>query len=132
MTILWVENHQRFAQIAFKNFLSAHVVTIAPSIAVARKYLSEGQFDLVLLDYDLDDGKGIELVSEILNHLNQLNQLSRPKLIATSSHAAGNQALLDAGADAVCSKMEFVNIGQLIDSLTDHETENAINRADCG
>ncbi len=82
---------------------------------MARKCLSEGQFDLVLLDYDLDDGKGIELVREIIG------RSPRPKLIATSSHERGNRALLNAGADAVCSKMEFANIEQVIGSLADKD-----------
>lgn len=111
LNILWVENHQRFSQIAVKNFLTAHIVTIVPTVVMARKCLSEGQFDLVLLDYDLDDGKGIELVREIIGGS------PHPKLIATSAHATGNQALLNAGADAVCSKMEFANIEQVIGSL---------------
>jgi len=64
-----------------------------------------------MLDYDLDDGKGTELVCEIIC------RPSRPQLIATSSHLFGNQALLDAGADAVCSKMDFANIEQVIASL---------------
>jgi CheY-like chemotaxis protein len=111
MTILWVENHKRFSEIAISNFLGAHEVTVAPSVIDARGYLSKGHFDLVLLDYDLDDGKGTELVDEIKGRLPQ------PKLIATSSHAAGNQALRDAGADAICSKMEFADIERVIAKL---------------
>lgn len=123
LNILWVENHQRFSQIAVKNFLNSHVVTIAPSVVMARKCLSEGQFDLVLLDYDLDDGKGTELVSEIKG------RAPRPKLIATSSHATGNQALLAAGADTICSKMEFANIEQVIGSLADKDPTDGGDQA---
>ncbi len=112
MNILWVENYQRFSQIAVKSFLGAHIVTVAPSVVAARQCLSETDFDLVMLDYDLDDGKGIELVHEIIS------RPSRPPLIATSSHLSGNQALLDAGADAVCSKMDFADIEQVIASLS--------------
>ena len=65
-----------------------------------------------MLDYDLDDGKGTELVHEIVNGPSGL------PLIATSSHLAGNQALLNAGANAVCSKMDFANIEQVIASLS--------------
>jgi DNA-binding response OmpR family regulator len=112
MNILWVENHQRFSQIAVNSFLAAHVVTVAPSVVAARQCLSETAFDLVMLDYDLDDGKGTELVREIIS------RPSRPQLIATSSHLFGNQALIDAGADAVCSKMDFANIEQVIADLS--------------
>ena len=112
MNILWVENHQRFSQVAIKSFLAAHDVTVAPSVVAARQCLSETDFDLVMLDYDLDDGKGSELVREIIC------RPSRPQLVATSSHLFGNQALLNAGADAVCSKMDFANIEQVIAALS--------------
>jgi hypothetical protein len=39
------------------------------------------------------------------------------KIIAASSHEAGNVALLKAGASAVCSKMEFDKIAQVIKTL---------------
>ena len=113
MNILWVENHQRFSQIAVRSFLAAHIVTVVPSLAAARQALSSGHFDIVMLDYDLDDGKGIELVAEIKT------QSNKPLLIATSSHAMENQKLVDAGADAVCSKMDFANIEQVIRRLSE-------------
>ena len=82
MNILWVENHKGFSRIAVKNFLTSHTVTVVPSLSAARACLSEVQYDLVMLDYDLDDGKGIELVQEIMN------RPLRPALIAASSHFA--------------------------------------------
>lgn len=111
MKILFAENHPRFAAITAKTFLTNHVVTIVPSVAAARLLLSEAAFDVVLVDYDLDDGKGDELVHEMQS------QASRAAIIAVSSHAAGNQALLGAGADAVCSKMNFQNIEVIIDEV---------------
>ncbi len=112
MDILWVENHQGFSQIAIKNFLTAHKVTVVPSLAAARVCLTETEYDLVMLDYDLDDGKGTELVQEVVS------SPTRPMLIATSSHLTGNQALLDAGAGAICSKMNFAGIEQVIANLS--------------
>ena len=111
MNILWIENHQRFSQMAVKSFLGAHDVTVVPSLAAARLHLSETSFDLVMVDYDLDDGKGTEIVGEIVG------RPSRPPLIAASSHLFGNQALIDSGADVVCSKMDFANIEQVIAGL---------------
>ncbi len=111
MNILWVENHDRFSRLAVKTFLVGHTVVVVPSLASARQALASEMFDLVLLDYDLDDGKGIELVAEI----KALPR--RPGLIATSSHVFGNQSLLEAGADAVCGKTEFTRIGQVIAGL---------------
>ncbi len=108
MRILFVENHPRFAAIATKAFLPSHVVTIVPSLAAARLAQSQSAFDVVLVDFDLDDGKGDELVAEMQS------QAKRAVIIAVSSHAAGNQALSEAGADAVCSKMDFQNIEAFI------------------
>jgi DNA-binding NarL/FixJ family response regulator len=65
-------------------------------------------FDVVLLDFDLDDGKGVELLHELL----EINP--RPRVIATSSHQAGNDALLAAGAEAVCRKLRFGTIESVI------------------
>lgn len=110
MNVLWVENHHRFSQIAVKSFLAAHTVIVVPSLAAAREVLPSQEFGVVLLDYDLDDGKGADLVSEIKA------QKNCPVVIATSSHAEGNRKLIGAWADAVCSKMEFVNIEAVIQS----------------
>lgn len=108
MKILFVENQPRFANIAAKTFLPTHVVTVVPSVAAARQALLAGTFDVVLVDYDLDDGKGAELVQAMQG------QINRPIIIATSSHAAGNQALLEAGANAICSKLDFKHIEVII------------------
>lgn len=107
MNILWVENHRSFVSAA-KQFLAAHAVTVAPSLADARTALASHHFDAVLIDYDLDDGKGDELVRELL----QLP--GRPRIVATSAHDNGNRKLTDAGADAVCSKMKFSKIGAVV------------------
>ena len=66
-----------------------------------RKLLARICFEIVLLDYDLPDGKGTDLFS-------MLDALpARPVVIAISSHAEGNDKLVEAGADLVCSKMRF-------------------------
>jgi DNA-binding response OmpR family regulator len=108
MNILYLENHAVFAEQVTRHFLAAHRVTVIPSISAARSALLSGNFDLVLSDYDLDDGKGEEFVREC--------RASHPVLpiIAVSAHDAGNEALIRAGASAVCSKMEFDRIGQVI------------------
>jgi DNA-binding NtrC family response regulator len=66
---------------------------------------------LVLSDYDLDDGKGETFVREC--------RTTHPGLpvVAVSSHDAGNAALVAAGASAVCGKMEFDRIEQVIRGL---------------
>jgi DNA-binding response OmpR family regulator len=114
VNILYLENHAVFAEQVTRQFLAAHRVTVVPSLSAARSALASGSFDLVLSDYDLDDGKGEEFVREC--------RATRPGLlvIAVSAHEAGNAALLKAGASAVCSKMEFDHIQEVIGGLA-HE-----------
>ena len=121
MRILYLENHAVFAANVIGQFLSRHSVTVAPSLADARRALDTGSFDLLLVDYDLDDGKGDALVKE-------LYASSRPMLaIGVSSHDEGNAALLRAGAVAVCSKMHFDRIQSVIDSVTAQNKASANN-----
>ena len=111
MNILYLENHLVFAEQVKRQFLAAHQVTVAPSLSAARHEWSSGSFDLLLSDYDLDDGKGEEFVRECRAAGSKL------PIIAVSSHEMGNAALLKAGASAVCSKMEFDSIQAVIDQL---------------
>lgn len=121
LRILYVENHPVFAANVISQFLSQHWVTVAPSLADARRALDTGSFDLLLVDYDLDDGKGDALVKE-------LHASNRPMLaIGVSSHDEGNSALLRAGAVAVCSKMHFDRIQSVIDSATAHNKTSGSN-----
>jgi CheY-like chemotaxis protein len=111
MNILFVENHAVFAAQVTRAFLGAHQVTLVPSLGEARKLLATTNFDLILSDYDLDDGKGDEIVRECRSAFPRL------PIIAVSSHEAGNAALIKAGASAVCCKMEFDQIQQVITEL---------------
>jgi CheY-like chemotaxis protein len=112
MNILYLENHSVFAEQVRRQFLAAHWVTIVPGLAEARTAFATGICDLVVCDYDLDDGKGDEFVREC--------RLTHPQLpaIAASSHEAGNAALLKAGASTVCRKMEIDGIQEVIAILT--------------
>ena len=112
MKILFVENHRVFANLTAKRLLSTHTVTIVPSLACARNTLMTERFDIILIDYDLDDGKGIDLISELKD------LPDRPKMIAISSHDFGNSALQNAGADAVCSKQNIQNIESVISRIS--------------
>jgi DNA-binding response OmpR family regulator len=111
MQLLWVENHSHFVRFA-RPFLAGCAVTVVPSLAAARAALAKARFDVVLVDFDLDDGKGAELVRELVAIA------GRPLIVATSSHADGNAALLQAGADAACGKLEFAGLAGLLESLT--------------
>jgi len=108
MRILFVENHAVFAQTVIREFLPRHQVILVSSLAEARSQLASAHFDVILVDYDLDDGKGVEIVEET-----RARELPI-RVIAVSSRAAGNEALLQAGADAVCSKLDFANIESIL------------------
>jgi CheY-like chemotaxis protein len=111
MRLLWVENHAVFVRVAGQQFLAAHAVTVVPSLTAARTLLAEQTFDAVLLDHDLDDGKGTELLAFLAQ------VAPRPPVVAASAHADGNDALLRAGADAVCPKAHFATIEAVLASL---------------
>jgi len=115
VNILYLENHQVFADQVIRQFLSAHKVTVVPSLAAARSTVAANTFDLVLADYDLDDGKGDQFVREC--------RVAHPRLpvIAVSSHDEGNAALVAAGASSVCSKMQFDQIQEIIRGLPHEE-----------
>ena len=104
MKILYVENHARFARIVVASFLSAHDVEVQPSVATALEALASRSYDAVLVDYDLDDGKGDAVVRAAM----QLTP--RPRIVAVSAHDAGNAALLAAGAHASCPKLKFAEV----------------------
>ncbi|MEI9864847.1 MAG: response regulator [Limisphaerales bacterium] len=108
MKILFVENHSVFAQQAIIHFLSTHQVTVVPSLLMARSSLAANQYDVLLIDYDLDDGKGEELVRDLREVRNKI------RIVGVSAREEGNAALLQAGVDAICSKMEFNRIQELI------------------
>jgi DNA-binding response OmpR family regulator len=119
MKILYVENHPVFAAQVCQQFLSAHSVRVVSSLAAARDALAADNYDLLLVDYDLDDGKGDELV--------RASRILYPKLkiVAASAHEAGNAALLKAGASAVCGKMEFDTIEHVLKYLEPEATDSS-------
>jgi len=106
--ILYLEDQEAFADIVRRQFLAEHDVTIVATLAAARAVMELDKFDVLLADYDLPDGKGDAFVGEF--HC----RFPRCLIIAVSSHEAGNQALLNAGAMASCGKLDFSRIGSLI------------------
>ncbi len=106
MRILFVDNHEVFAHLATQQFLGGHEVKCVPTLELAR---AAGQdFDAVLVDYDLDDGTGDAFVGELLG------AGFAGRIIATSSHAAGNAALVAAGAHVACPKSHFSELPGLL------------------
>lgn len=112
MNILYVENHAVFVATVTRQFLSKHSVTVVPSLSSARQALANAVFDVLLVDYDLDDGKGDQLLKEIQA------AGKRVVVIGVSSHNEGNAALLKAGAVSICNKIHFDRIQSVIESVT--------------
>ena len=106
-----VENHPEFISVVVPTFLVGHDVTAVASLSSARAALIRAGFDVVLVDYDLEDGKGDTLVRWLSS------MPAAPAIVAISSHEAGNEALLSAGASAVCSKLRFEQIGAVLDQI---------------
>ena len=108
MRILLVENHPVFAQTVATTFLAHHHVQIVPSIRTAIAAIAQARLDVALVDYDLDDGKGEELVRWAKSSARHL------AIVAISARDDGNAALLLAGADAACSKLQFGDIERVL------------------
>ncbi len=66
--LLVVEDDQVDLQ-AFKRLVKSkhlpYIVTFASSIKEAKRHLADNKFDLILLDYNLGDGTGLEILEEI-------------------------------------------------------------------
>jgi CheY-like chemotaxis protein len=113
MKILFIENHSIFAKTVTQAFLENHQVKVVSSMRSALEELeSNDLFDLALIDYDLDDCKGDEVTIKIKQLYPSI------KIIATSSHSRGNNLIFNAGANAICEKMDFKKIQSVIDSIS--------------
>ncbi|NMO57458.1 response regulator [Actinoplanes sp. TBRC 11911] len=74
----------------------------APTLAVARDYLSAGDIDLVLLDMNLPDGNGLDLARELAADHGR----PRPAVVAVTASVLPQDrtAALDAGCDGFLDK----------------------------
>lgn len=118
MKILFVEDHAVFAATVQAEFLRGHEVCVVATIAEALDALGTTSFDAVLVDYDLADGKGDAFVR------NMRERGHRTPLVAVSAKDEGNERLLAAGADAICSKSRFRHIGKVLERLSPSPTES--------
>lgn len=112
MKILFVENHAVFAQTVIAQFLADDTVTIAPTVFEAFDLVRTGSFDVILVDYDLDDFKGDAFIRRLRS------SGSTTPIVAVSARDDGNAALTAAGADAICHKAHFRSIRSVLERLT--------------
>jgi CheY-like chemotaxis protein len=110
--ILYVENHGVFARIVTEKFLAAHELVVVPTLSGARQALARTAFDAILVDFDLDDGTGFELIVELRAAGNKI------PIVAVSAKKTLNRLLVAAGATTAVSKLEFSKIGGVLDGLS--------------
>ena len=108
MKILMVENHAVFARTVIGQFLGDHDVDLVATIDAARISISSAAYQAVLVDYDLDDGKGDVVVRALI-----AQRFVEP-IVVISSHDDGNDALVRAGATIVCRKTRFHTIAETL------------------
>ena len=85
----------------------------ASNIEAVKRLAGKNQFDVALVDYDLDDFKGDAFVR-------RLREMERTTpVVAVSAHDDGNAALVAAGANAICAKGEFAHIGEVLQQIVE-------------
>lgn len=96
MTILLVEDDSRISDFVIKGLEEAgHTVTLAASAEVARTYVNEQEWDIILMDIMLPGIDGVQLTKLIRYRRNQT-----PILVLSALDAADNKVdALDSGAD---------------------------------
>ncbi|MAQ13508.1 MAG: response regulator [Sandaracinus sp.] len=106
--ILMVENHAVFGETLIGEFLSDYSVDRLPTVVEAVLRFGRHEYSVLLVDYDLDDGKGMD----VLRSMRALGATT--PVIAISARVEGNEALVAAGARGVCHKMDFARIDSVI------------------
>jgi DNA-binding response OmpR family regulator len=113
MRLLLVENHATFAATVSAAFLAEHEVVVVGSVLNALDLVRQDAFDAALVDFDLDDTKGDVFVRRVRRMGRAL------PIVAISARDDGNQALLTAGANAICSKADFRRIADALGLATE-------------
>lgn len=111
MKILFLENNDTFARTVIQEFLQAHDVVLVPSVEQGIARYRRGEFDVVLVDFDLEGAKGDAFVG----HIRSMGDTV--PLVAVSARPHGNDILIAAGADASCHKADFRHIEAVLDAV---------------
>ena len=109
--VLFVDDHCEFVRTVTEQFLREHEVTHAASVEEAKSWLASEQYDVLLVDHDLTDGTGPDVIA----YARSLGIAS--PVVAVSAHAAGNDALERAGARARCPKLRFHEVTAVLAKL---------------
>lgn len=106
MHIIIIDDNEELLYVLQKLLKDAHYHTdVATTLLAGKKSLSEKKYDLILLDWMLPDGNGIELLRDL-----RLKKVQTPVLLFSSKKEVEDKVeALDVGADDYLEK-PFSNI----------------------
>jgi len=111
MKILFVEDNEEFQLCVVRDYLFDHEVDSAYDGSEGIKLFDHNFYDLVLLDYQMDQVHGPDVVS----HIREVNKLI--PVIAVSMEDRLNEELLKLGATAALAKRHMTKLVQLIQEI---------------
>ncbi|MHB2017031.1 MAG: response regulator [Candidatus Xenobia bacterium] len=109
--VLYVEDFIPYRERVMARCLAGHQVTLCDNVAEACAAFRRGAYDLVLLDYELPDGKGGDVAHFIRGTGDQV------VIVANSSSGSCNQHLLALGATHAVLKSQEEELAVLLASL---------------
>lgn len=117
--VLYVDDYEDTCVLVVAT-LSDWNVTTANSCGEALRRATGENFDLILLDYHLPDGNGLDLCTQI-----RAFDVSTPILIITATHSLEHERVLANGAQGVMKKD---HLAQVLPGAVAHAIELRANR----
>jgi CheY-like chemotaxis protein len=111
MRLLFIEDNAAFRNVVLREVLSGCEVVCAGTLLEARSSLGLAPFDAVLVDYDLPDGKGDAIISELLA------AGLGGKIVAVSAFFREQRTASCGGASHAVRKAEFATIRAVLEGL---------------
>lgn len=110
MRVLLAEKDAEWARGVVAKFFGGEEVVAVESVESAEAALRAGGFDVVLVDYDLEGGVGVDVVKRARELWG-----AGVAVVAISGHRGGIEAMLVAGADSACAKREVeAQLGEVL------------------
>jgi DNA-binding response OmpR family regulator len=129
MRLLIVEDEEHLAQAIARGLRrSGHAVDVALAAVEAELRLTAGAYDLVLLDWNLPDGTGLELCRRIVAGELSGIETTRPRILMLTARddIDDRVAGLDAGADDYLVKpFAFAELEARVRALLRRDSETA-------